>query len=524
MEGRNKISKTFLPIVDRALLSLAFWPVIGGMMILGVFLHGLMLLNPDTSVHVMQAQRILRTGELNPMLYDANLPLIWWLNVPGVVLADLLNIAQPAATKAWGVLVLTMAYLVAVMVVKKGWEEREDRRGMLLMVTMLYWWLPLTSGNNYLQKEVVHVWLMLPYLLLGICRLQLLHSAVRPAYPVALLGCAGALAAAAAAVKPVYFPSMMVFELFLYWQLRRDYFRRVELWVALAVGSALSIVLINVIRWEDYWQVLRLYQGFATRERFIMDFLIFFLNHSGLLLLFMIILRPKKLSLVCLLAGAAALLAVLYQQRLFIYHWHPYTMWLMLACATMLFSSSGRQQRWECESKDFFQTGLVLFAIFVIPLTSISAIYHREEKTMENMQVMTRQLHGEAFYNFGSCLLALFPYAHYHGLKMDDIIHSDWHVSQMAQLPAAPGNPMEDFRRRSYAAISKDLAKKLPKYLILEQSDAQLREGVIANVTGFSPELEQLIHQHYYYYQGVSEQQACDNTARSRLYQRKAER
>jgi hypothetical protein len=170
--------------------------------------------NSDVAWLLFSAERILAGATLYVDLVEVNPPLIVWLSVPPVAVAELVDVRS-----RWPFLVYV--FCLVLLSLRLSWHllgrlrpelTPEGKRAYLLFLVVALLLLP---GWVYGQREHLMVLLVIPYALALAARLTGGNPSGRELVGAGLLGGLGF------AIKPYYLPTWIGLELFLWYAMRR---------------------------------------------------------------------------------------------------------------------------------------------------------------------------------------------------------------------------------------------------------------------------------------------------------------
>ncbi|MBU2888815.1 hypothetical protein [Celeribacter halophilus] len=331
----------------------------------GGLIQSMTYLNHDVAWVLYSAERLLDGGTFGSEIIAANPPLIWWINVPVVWLARLLETDPINSFRAVVLMILTISLAASDRILSTSGMHPRKRAGLLIGLALI---LTLGVNRDFGQREHLALSLCLPWLLIMARRVE----GIAPSWAGALV--AGTAAGIAICLKPHFLAVPVLAGLFVAFRCR-------SLRQVLSLESA-AIVLTGVFYLAATWAFARpyltevvplisqIYWGFShslTQEIFSQSFPII-LCFTALIVGWKN--KEAPAAMITALAALGFLVAALAQAKGYTYHIYPVVALTLMSLALSVLASPLRRFR-------AVATGALAGGLLLMTLQSTAALGNR---------------------------------------------------------------------------------------------------------------------------------------------------
>jgi hypothetical protein len=201
--------------------------------------------HPDLALYLYAAARVLDGATLYREIVEINPPLIIWFNMPGVLIARLLDISDVLAYRLVVSLVMGTMLVLCARIAARSAIMRAHRPWHLLLIGFALF--PL-AGTDFGQREHLMLAFLLPYVLLAAARLQGAQVSPRAAF------LTGMVAGIGLCLKPHFLLAWLAVDAFRRIRTKADRWRLTPELIGLWASIACYLAVVAAVT-PDYFQV-----------------------------------------------------------------------------------------------------------------------------------------------------------------------------------------------------------------------------------------------------------------------------
>ncbi len=301
-----------------------------------------LLFNSDVSWLMLATKRLLAGGSYTNDFFEINPPMILYLYVPPVLLANFFHFSNMIAMKIFIYFIATISLMMCYFFTEEIFVEKEMRAIFILMLAAVFLLFPL---NEFGQREHLMMMLCMPYFL---------RSA-------GMTSVVGILAGLGFAIKPYFLIPFLLIELYLF------SFRRIEFIIILLIITTylMTIFLFHFDYVRDVIPIVKnYYQTYHTPWKIILFnepacFAYFTLLFYGIRRHY---LASREFYFILFLALIGFLFAYFAQQSLWYYHALPVFSFSILLSVLLLAQLINQQ---SISRKEYFTLTLFSLSLFL---------------------------------------------------------------------------------------------------------------------------------------------------------------
>jgi hypothetical protein len=437
----------------------------------------------DIAWYLLATGKYLDGGKLYEDFVDINPPLIFFLHIPPVWFARLLNASQEHAFVIY-VFGLTLISLGLIwLVTDSGKDGRRAHQGRVLTLAILLC-LVILPTTDFGQREHLLLIFCVPYVLLTARRLNRRTVSLRLAIAI------GAFAALGLALKPHFLALPLLLELYLTIRLGRFRLRPEALTAGLLIALYGLVVWLYVPTYFEHIIPTALLVYNSGYNSSLGDVV---LRWQGLVLAILVALRlltrwrPYNRALfdVCLIAAAALFAVHVVQMKSFYYHVMPASLMLLLCLTSVALAPHLRrvhQGIWPAAA---------VFAIAAILATSFARGTYYNPIAEPIRRAMQTYAKGSSVFVFSSYVWAGFPMTLEAGTRWPARAPCLWilpgterQLQNTATTDPTLVRRLEDAETYMVDSVIEDFKKDPPALVIVDDNDRRF-EGLTFNYLSF---------------------------------------
>jgi len=289
----------------------------------GILLQSNIFCNTDANWLLHATDRLLDGGKYYYNFFEANPPMILYINIPPVIIAKLLHLPYSFLFRIYIFLIAIFSIVICSILLKKIYQNRPVwmMRMFVVAITFIFVILPVHAFG---EREHIALMLTMSYFFLAVLRSRDIAASIILAILI------GVLAGIGFAIKPYFVIPFVLVELYLIFR-KKNIFA----WIrpeSLIIGSILILYLISIFIFtpEYVYKVLPLvgqfyYAGFHYSWSAVISsmWVIFFAISVGYFILFYDVVMQKELIKVLLFASIGFIISYFLQRTAWFYHAIP---------------------------------------------------------------------------------------------------------------------------------------------------------------------------------------------------------
>jgi len=435
-------------------------------------------INHDAGWYLYATGAFLDGAEIYHDLIDINPPLIFWLNVPPVWLARLLNCSAVPLFNFFFLFIVILSLTLSTHILKKVLLHLPRPSQYCFLVVLVFLFIPYEMPwNCFGQREHLMFVLVMPYVFASTARLM--------GHPlqIKLAATLGLLAGIGFAFKPHFLLAYFCIETYLLVAHKSYKFWRRPESIGIFLCQALywGYILLAVPEYKEaVLMILPIYSTFT--DPMPLRFLAAYSALFGSAVISFLILRSNKLGQLLFIAFSAFFIIALVQNKGWHYHLYPAS---SSAAMLIAFAILNLYQKFRKSKKLLAATrcAIVLMFLFLIFLKTMPFIkpfsiitYPFREPLNQLIPIVKQHAYGKPIYVFSSSLTPAFPLVNYAQTSWSSRFNCLWFlpsfytdVTSTAQaFPYHEFAEMDMFERSFLEKVISDVIKASPAIVIFD--------------------------------------------------------